>query len=283
MRKNVKNTIVGLGMSLLMVACSGEMENKAVTLSDTMQHERNVDMRLAKSRSYGDAKIADFNEEMQAFSNLKLIRSGDIKFQTKDIDETEARIKWIVQKMGGFISFEQQTRNEWTVRTDIEIRMPGTVFEPMLDSICSGAYMVDQKNIKVQDVTKQYVDTEARIQTRKLVEEKYIEHLKSAQDIDDVLRIEAKIGEIREEIESAEKRLRSLKDQVALSTLHVEFYQKDDMPVKEEKNRFEQALNFGWRGFEAFLVGLTSIWPLLLIGFGILFGVRKYRKSRSKE
>lgn len=280
MKRNIKNTIVGLGFSLLLVGCAQDMESKSVALSDSINHEQQVDLRLAKTRTYGDTKPTDFNEEMQAFANLKLIRSGDIKFQTKDIDETEASIKWIVQKMGGFISFEQQTRNEWTVRTDIEIRMPSSMFEPMLDSICGGAYLVDQKNIKVQDVTKQYVDTDARIQTRELVEQKYMEHLKKATNIEEVLRIEAKIGEIREEIESAEKRLRSLKDQVSLSTLHVEFYQKDDFVNKEEESRFQKALHFGWRGLEAFLVGLTSIWPLVLIGFGIFIGVRRFLKKK---
>ena len=150
----------------------------------------------------------------------------------------------------------------------------------MLDSICSGDYNIQEKNIKVKDVTDQYVDTEARITTRKMVEQKYIEHLARAKDIEDVLKIESKIGQIREEIESAEKRLRKLNNQVSLSTLHVEFYQQIENPKLEKSNRFKKAVVNGWKGLETFLVIITNIWPMILIGFGTLFGLKRYFKKK---
>lgn len=273
--KNFKQTILAIGVSVSLIACNaaeGPMD-KAVNFQT--ENNATASSSPAQSRSYGNTNEGDFNKEMQAFANRKLIRNGNVKFQTQNMDSTESQIKWAVQKLGGFISFEQQTRTDWSIRTDIEIRMPGSLFEEMLDSVCSGAYKIDEKNIKVKDVTDQYVDTEARIATRKMVEQKYVEHLAKASDIDDVLRIETKIGLIREEIESAEKRLRKLQDQVALSTLHVEFYQKISEPVKEEKNRFEQAAINGWKGLEGFLVIITNIWPVLIAGVVLLVLLRR--------
>ncbi|MAS52014.1 MAG: hypothetical protein CMD20_02300 [Flavobacteriales bacterium] len=283
MKKIVKNTIVGVGLSIALVACNvGEMDStaKSEAFQENQTHTSNVNSRIAKERAYGNANQGDFNREMQAFANRKLIRSGNVKFETKNIQQTEADIKWAVRKLGGFISFEQQTRNEWSIRTDIEIRMPSSTFEEMLDSVCSGAYSIDQKNIKVQDVTEQYVDTEARIATRKMVEQKYIQHLAKAKDIEDVLTIETKIGQIREEIESAEKRLRRLKDQVSLSTLHVEFYEQIKKQDKEAPNRFGKALHSGWAGLENFLVVITAIWPVLMIGAIVFLVIRRYRSKR---
>ena len=284
MKINFSKTVLGFGLAISLFSCSqGERGMaKAEAFQDNQTHASNVDARISKERAYGQSNRQDFNEELQAFANRKLIRSGDVKFETKDINKTEAEIKWAVHKLGGFISFEQQTRNEWSVRTDIEIRMPSSVFEVMLDSVCNGAYAIDQKNIKVQDVTEQYVDTEARIATRKLVEQKYTEHLAKAKEIDEVLAIEAKIGQIREEIESAEKRFRRLKDQVSLSTLRIEFYQKMNKEKPAEKNQFEKAANTGWVGFKNLLVALTMIWPILLIGGVVLVVVRRYMKGRSE-
>lgn len=280
--KNIKKAFLGLGVSILIASC-GRMEAPMdKTININSGNRLTAEAVPNQQRSYGDSNPEDFNKEMQAFANRKLIRNGNVKFQTKDMNATEAQIKWTVQKLGGFISFEQQTRNEWSVRTDIEIRMPGSMFEEMLDSVCSGAYKIDEKNIKVKDVTDQYVDTEARIATRKLVEQKYVEHLAKSNNIDDVLRIESKIGLIREEIESAEKRLRKLQDQVALSTLHVEFYQQIQKPVIAEKNRFEQAVVNGWNGLEVFLVVLTNIWPVLLGTVVLLFVLRR-RIARNDE
>ena len=284
MRKIVKNIIIGVGFSISLLACNTqEMKStdKTEAFQENQTHTSNVNSRIVKERAYGNANQRDFNRELQAFANRKLIRSGNVKFETKNIQQTEADLKWAVHKLGGFISFEQQTRNEWSIRTDIEIRMPSSAFEEMLDSVCSGAHTIDQKNIKVQDVTDQYVDTEARIATRKMVEKKYIEHLSKAKDIEDVLKIETKIGEIREEIESAEKRLRQLKDQVSLSTLHVEFYEQIKKQDKKTSNQFSKALKSGWKGLESFLVVIATIWPLLIIGFIIFLVIRRYKSNKN--
>lgn len=283
MKNIVKKTIVGVGLSIALVACNaGEMDStaKLEAFQENQTHTSNVNTRIAKERAYGNANQGDFNREMQAFANRKLIRSGNVKFETKNIQQTEADIKWAVRKLGGFISFEQQTRNEWSIRTDIEIRMPSSVFEEMLDSVCTGAYSIDQKNIKVRDVTEQYVDTEARIATRKLVEQKYIEHLAKAKEIEDVLTIETKIGQIREEIESAEKRLRRLKDQVALSTLHIEFYEQIKEQDKNVSNQFSKALKSGWKGLERFLVVIVTIWPIVLIGIIVMAVIKRYMRNK---
>ncbi len=281
MSKIVKNTIIGVGLSIVLLACNTQEMNsteKTEAFQENQSHTSNVNSRIVKERAYGNANQRDFNRALQAFANRKLIRSGNVKFETENIQQTEADLKWAVHKLGGFISFEQQTRNEWSIRTDIEIRMPSSAFEEMLDSVCSGAYAIDQKNIKVQDVTEQYVDTEARIATRKMVEKKYIEHLEKANDIEDVLKIETKIGEIREEIESAEKRLRRLKDQVSLSTLHVEFYEQIKKQNLDAPNRFSKALKSGWGGLENFLIVITAIWPVLIIGVIIFFVIKRYKK-----
>lgn len=279
--KNLRKTVIGLGIVVSLIACGRAEAPMDKTVNFNSRNAPQAEATVT-NKTYGNSNAEDFNQEMEAFANRKLIRNGNVKFQTEDMDATEAQIKWTVQKLGGFISFEQQTRNEWSVRTDIEIRMPGSKFEVMLDSVCSGAYKIDEKNIKVQDVTDQYVDTEARIATRKMVEQKYVEHLAKATDIEDVLKIETKIGQIREEIESAEKRLRQLQDQVSLSTLHVEFYEKFDKPVIEEKNRFEEAVVNGWNGLEVFLVVLTNIWPVL-IGAIVLLVVLRRRIIKNNE
>lgn len=274
-----KIIIKTVGVVVLAFSLTGCGINKDSSSPGEMQISNEVVLG-DKSGTYSTKSKKNVNEELDAFINRKLIRLGDIKFETKDVIQTEIRIKKAVKELGGFISFEQQTKNEWSVRNDLEIRIPGSLFETVLDSICSGDYNIQEKNIKVKDVTDQYVDTEARITTRKMVEQKYIEHLARAKDIEDVLKIESKIGQIREEIESAEKRLRKLNNQVSLSTLHVEFYQQIENPKLEKSNRFKKAVVNGWKGLETFLVIITNIWPMILIGFGTLFGLKRYFKKK---
>ena len=62
--------------------------------------------------------------------------------------------------------------------------------------------------------------------TKKEVEARYRELLTRATSVEEILKIEEQIGNIRTEIESAEGRLRYLSNQVQYSTLHVTFYEK---------------------------------------------------------
>ena len=102
MKKIVKNTIVGVGLSIALVACNvGEMDStaKSEAFQENQTHTSNVNSRIAKERAYGNANQGDFNREMQAFANRKLIRSGNVKFETKNIQQTEADIKWAVSNI----------------------------------------------------------------------------------------------------------------------------------------------------------------------------------------
>ena len=73
---------------------------------------------------------------------------------------------------------------------------------------------MQRKNVSVQDVTEEYLDIEARLKTKKEVEARYIEILKSkTKTVEDVLKAEEQIRIIREEIEAREGRLNYLKNQ----------------------------------------------------------------------
>src|SRR5690606_18336536 len=94
----------------------------------------------------------------------------------------------------------------------------------------------DYIKVNAQDVTEEYYDLETRLKTKKEVEARYIEILKSkAKTVEEILIAEDKIRYLREEIEAVEGRLRLLKNKVGLSTIQIEIYQ-DAYFVKEKEN-----------------------------------------------
>ncbi|AMM51949.1 hypothetical protein TH61_13225 [Rufibacter sp. DG15C] len=102
--------------------------------------------------------------------------------------------------------------------------------------------------------------------------------LTQANTIKEILEVEQYLDSIREEIESAEARLRFLKDQTAYSTIRLSIYQVVPMSFSERiglGTRFYNAFGTGWQLFLSLLVGLCYIWPLWLVLAGILFLRRK--------
>lgn len=219
-------------------------------------------------------------EKITIADNRKMIKEGNITFETSDPVKTKESIVKITNELGGYITRESSgdyaDRNEQT----IEIRVPAEKFDQFLSGVTQTAVKIDSKNISAQDVTEEYIDVEARLKTKKELEERYKQLLVKAAKVEEIMSIEREMGKLREEIESVEGRFRYLKDRVAFSSLTITFYEKISKPIGFGL-KFGHALEYGWRNFLAFITGLVTLWPfLLLIGGGLFAAFRISRRRR---
>lgn len=221
--------------------------------------------------------------EKVASDDRKIIREGDITFESADIKETRSVILNVTKELNGYISKESSYDYPDRTEQSLIIRVPADKFEILLARISETAKKIDSKNINTLDVTEEYIDAEARLKTKKELEERYRELLKQANKVEEVLSVEREIGTLRGEIESVEGRLRYLKDKVAFSTLTVTCYQKGKTGFGFS-SKIGGALKSGWKGLLWFLIGLTAIWPfIILIGIGLCTAVIITRRRRAKK
>jgi hypothetical protein len=151
----------------------------------------------------------------------------------------------------------------------------------LLEKIFKTAQKIESKNISALDVTEEFIDIEARIKTKKELENRYKELLKQAKKVEEILEIEREIGSLRSEIESAEGRLNYLKDRVSLSTLTVVFYEKLNSSFGFT-SKFGQAIQNGWTNLLWFFIGLANFWPFIIIGFTIIIIYKRLKGRKSK-
>ena len=142
----------------------------------------------------------------------------------------------------------------------------------------------DQKEISSQDVTEEYIDVEARIKTKKVLEARYLELLKKAGKVSEMLEIEKELSTIREEIEVQEGRLRYMKNRVALSTVYLEFYKTTEIEqgaTVSYGTKIGNAFKSGINTLSSFFIGILYFWPFILI-FVIAYILirRRIRKKR---
>ena len=95
------------------------------------------------------------------------------------------------------------------------IRVPADRFDELLLIIEPLASKIESKNINTQDVTEEFIDVETRLKTKKELETRYLEILKQAKTVTDIISIESQIATVRSEIESMEGRINYLKNQVS--------------------------------------------------------------------
>ena len=194
------------------------------------------------------------------------------------------QVKQIVNRQGGVISAENEYNSPYRLENNMVIRIPAQRFDTLVTELLAIAIYVENKQITSEDVTEQYVDIEARMNAKKQVEARYLDILKKAGKIDEILSVERQLGIIREEIDAAQGKLKYFDSRVQYSTINLNLYQQLDYTAPSPDRRFtgriKEAFLAGWRGLLEFLVGLVNIWPFLLILVASLWAIARWRKNK---
>jgi hypothetical protein len=211
----------------------------------------------------------------------KVIKKGEIRFQTKSLRETTIFIAENVKGLKGYISSDNVYSSEDRINQRVEIRIPSESFDDLLSRISANVKKIDYKNVQLQDVTEEFIDVESRIKTKKELECRYIQLLSKAKTVQEILSIEKELGTLRTDIESIEGRLKLLKDQVSLSTLTIDYYQITSTAL-DFSSKLGQALVSGWKFLLGFIIGLVNIWPFILLIGLVLFFTIKFRRRKKQ-
>ena len=216
----------------------------------------------------------------------KIIHTADIRFKVEDLKRAENAIKARVKAMGGYISNENQNRQSGNLENSWTVRIPAEKFDLFLGDVEKESIYVDSKNVAAEDVTAEYVDNELRIKSKQKVFERYLELLKQAKNVQEIMAVEEQIRVIREEIESKEGRQKFLNDQVSFSTITVNFYQETETSSAPEQPFYVKIWkNFveGWTSFFNMIIGLFYLIPYILLIFGLFYLIRKWWRNKNSS
>lgn len=233
------------------------------------------------------------NSDNLATPNIeqKVIKTANVSIEVSNYLKSRQRVDSIVQKHKGYITNESFQETESIRSNNITIRIPYQNFNALLSDMAAIAKKVDYQNIFTQDVTEEYIDVKTRLDNKLELERTYRKHLREAKNIEDILKIENKLAEIRSEIESAQGRLKYIDNQVNLSTVSLYIYQKLEYRYIPEAlpsfwQRLKEGVHSGWKGFLWFIILIFKLWPLWLIsavGFLVYKKTKGYLKSRKKR
>lgn len=213
----------------------------------------------------------------------KIIKEAFLKFETNDLEETYNQIKTAIATNKANIQNDSQEKDYGTITRRLTIRIPSQNFDTFLESISKGVSYFDEKNISSQNVTEEYIDLTSRLQTKRKLEERYIEILKNATKVSEILEIEKQISAIREEIEAKQGQLKYLESRVSESTVTIEFYktiaQKEGVKISYG-SKIWNSIQSGFFSLSDFLLSLISVWPFIILFCVLAYFIRKRFKRK---
>lgn len=257
----------------------------ALLLSSACQHAS--EENRVHNFSEGEAEYAPTSTRKNAEEELnevvidrKLIKNARLAFETNNLSETHQRIISLSKKHKGYISADESQKGYNQVSNRLEIRLPADNFDAFISEVSNGVEHFDTRSIDVQDVTEQFVDLDARLNTKKALEKRFLELLGKAKNVTEILEIEKEISKLRSDIEVMEGRLRLMKNQIAFSTIQIEFYVQELEKTTGFGWKFSRGFKNGWENLLGFFVGLVNVWPFALILLTILIILRRRWKAK---
>jgi len=253
---------------------SADMAITAVKLPAKEESAANSLYEKPNSPAENDSKVIE----------QKIIKTGDIKFETNDLGATYNQMITAVKKHNAIIQNDSEGNEYGSVFRKIIVRVPSKNFDAFLSDISKGVSYFDNKEISSQDVTEEYIDIDARLKAKKVLESRYLELLKKANKVSEMLEIEAQLSAIREEIEAKEGQLRYMQSQISMSTITIEFYKtvaNEGGATISYGSKIWNAITSGFNSISSFFIGLLSIWPFLIILAAAVYFIRKRFKKKT--
>jgi hypothetical protein len=146
-------------------------------------------------------------------SAAMLIYTAALALAVFQVNEAMDAVERIGRDTGGYLASRGDNA--------ITIRVPRDRFDDAIGRVERLGDVV-HRDIKAQDVTDQYVDLQARLKNAYAMREQLLELLRRA-SVKEALEIETALGRVTEQIEVMEGKLKLLRDQIAFSTITVQF------------------------------------------------------------
>ncbi len=187
-------------------------------VANSKSASRSVFNDMVTSGEYEEASQTSESDSQinQEVIERKLIRKGNISVQVNSLENGAAAVEDWVKKFQGYISYSYQYSSSY----QYTIRIPSDAFDQAMDSF-SNIGKVQKRSITAEDVTDRYYDLKTRLETKKLLREKYNEYLKRAANVTELMEIERNLNDVISEIESMEGSLKLLTNQIDYSTITV--------------------------------------------------------------
>lgn len=215
----------------------------------------------------------------------KIIKEATLRFETDDLENSFSQIQKAVSNNKGRIINDSEGKDFSTLFRNLTIKVPSQHFDRFINDVSKGVSYFEVKNISAEDVTEQFIDLTSRLKTKKKLEERYLEILKKANKVSEILEIEEQISTIREEIDAKEGQLKYLESRVSESTITIEFYKV--IPEKEGVktsygSKLWNATKSGFYTLSDLLLSLLSAWPFVILFAVFAYFIRKRLKRRKK-
>ena len=291
--------LIALLLALTMLAGCGASSSPAMKNEMAMDYAVAETYAEAPGAAAGTLSGASDSIAQETSTDQKLIKRVDMEAETEDLEALLPQLMEEISALKGYVEsqeiFNGSSYASYRYRNArLTIRVPAENLDGLVQQV-KGVSNVVSYNERVEDVTLTYVDMETRILVLETERDRLLELMDQAETMSDLLEIEARLTQVRSNLESINAQLRVLQNQVSYSTVDLYISQVKAYTEVEEQtvwqriaSGFTKNLKNMGEDLVDFFVWVVTYSPQLILWAGIITVViivlrRSFRKRKVKK
>jgi hypothetical protein len=172
------------------------------------------------------APAAGPGDAVGALNDAKIVRTGSMALEVRDVPSALRAARDAIVAVGGYVGASTTSNEGDRPTAEITYRIPADRWETALDTLRSLNGLTTKvvtEHTEAVEVTGQVVDLEARVRNLRASEVALQGIAEKATKVSDVLEVQARLTDVRGQIEELTAQLKDLNDRAGYATLTVQF------------------------------------------------------------
>lgn len=281
----MKKYLFCIAIISLMFGCTSEKKDYA---ADEPRRTENADSTVATDTT----------------ATPKIIKTADMRFRVKDVQQTKEQLSATIKAQGGTVmefsinsSIQESDKVKYSSDSLKEItayrkeglviaKIPSEKLDDFTNTVAKMAVFVDNQAMKMDDQSITYLANKLKAQNR-VDAVKTINKTAKRQGNNVETSLYIKDDYVDKKIENM-----NIDNRVKFSTITLNFYQDNTVKtlIVSNDNLYDYRPGFfqrlglsivaGWSFLKEFILGVSTLWPFLAIGLGLFFGIKVYLRRK---
>jgi hypothetical protein len=261
----------------------GTLSGSSMSFDSSVSSAKNLSMVSERSMT---APVAS-DESAADLTDKKIIKNGDLDLKVNSVDDVSQKISNIAKNNSGEIASSNFYQTASNLKSgNIVVKVPVANFETAFGQLKKVASLVVQESTTGQDVTEQYADLQAQLKNKQAEEQQYLEILKQAQKISDILEVTQQLSQVRGEIERLQGRIRFMDSQTDMSSIAVTLSEDTNITISDSwrplqviKETFNGLIKSAQGVVNFLIVLIIQIIPVLVLYILIFYVIYRIGKK----
>lgn len=215
-----------------------------------------------ESRVYQEDSISEENTS-GLISERKIVKNYYINIEVSNFDDFLENVRKLAEENGGYVDsfnsgiyYSDSAKSINLKNGNISIRLPQESCIMVKENISTLGKVKDQSESS-EDITSHYVDTQGRLNAKKLEEERLLDILSKCETVEDIIKVEERLGYIRADIEAYTTSINNWDKLVNFSTLNISVTEIGNTELDKISPDFEQKMKNSF--IESFNIVIDSL------------------------